>query len=98
MPTDPVTSWNAAPDGVPGPPRAVVLGGGIGGLTAALALVRHGWRVRLYERAAALDPVGAGLAVAPNALRALDVLGLGDAVRERAAVQGEAGLRRPSGR
>jgi 2-polyprenyl-6-methoxyphenol hydroxylase-like FAD-dependent oxidoreductase len=78
--------------------RAMVIGAGIGGLTAALALHRQGWRVDLYERAASLDPVGSGISIAPNALRALDVLGAGDPVRARASIQGEATLRRPSGR
>ncbi|MZE76457.1 NAD(P)-binding protein, partial [Streptomyces sp. SID5475] len=47
-------------------PRAVVIGGGIGGLTAAAALHRHGWSVTVLERSAALEPVGAGIALAPN--------------------------------
>ncbi|KAA9376995.1 NAD(P)-binding protein [Microbispora cellulosiformans] len=78
--------------------HAVVAGAGIGGLTAALALARNGWQVTVLEQAASIEPVGAGLAVAPNALRALDVIGLGDEVRKLSAIQGEAGLRRPSGR
>lgn len=73
-----------------GTSRAVVVGGGIGGLTAALALVRRGWRVTVLERAAELKPVGAGIGLAPNAQRALDVVGLGDAVRALAAWQGRA--------
>ncbi|MGF1429959.1 FAD-dependent monooxygenase [Kitasatospora sp. LaBMicrA B282] len=77
---------------------ALVIGAGIGGLTAALALYRRGWRVTVHERAAALDPVGSGLSIAPNALRALDLLGVGDPIRARAAAHGEAALRRPSGR
>ncbi|WP_329581670.1 FAD-dependent monooxygenase [Kitasatospora sp. NBC_01250] len=77
---------------------AAVVGAGIGGLAAALALSRRGWRVTVHERAATLDPVGSGLSVAPNALRALDQLGLGDRIRAHAAAQGEAALRRPSGR
>ncbi|MGW3245798.1 FAD-dependent monooxygenase [Streptomyces sp. NPDC001070] len=79
-------------------PHAVVVGAGIGGLAAAAALGLRGWRVTVLERAAALEPVGAGIAIAPNALRALDVLGVGDAVRAMSAFQGEGGLRRPDGR
>ncbi|MEU2563874.1 FAD-dependent monooxygenase [Streptomyces longispororuber] len=82
----------------PREPRAVVVGGGIGGLTAALALRRSGWQVTVLERAASLEPVGSGIGLAPNAQRALDVLGLGDGVRELAAWQGGAGLRAPNGR
>ena len=60
---------------------AVVVGGGLGGLTAAVALRRVGWRVTVLERAPAFGEVGAGIGVMPNALRALDALDLGDAVR-----------------
>ncbi len=79
-------------------PRAVVIGAGVGGLTAAAALHRRGWSVTVLERAAALDPVGAGIALAPNAQRALDTLGLGDGVRALAAWQGAGELRTPGGR
>ncbi|MFI6498951.1 FAD-dependent monooxygenase [Nonomuraea typhae] len=78
--------------------RAVVIGGGVGGLSAGVALSRKGWEVTVLERATALENVGSGLALAPNALRALDTVGLGDPVRELARVQGAAGLRRPDGR
>ncbi|MFI0790244.1 FAD-dependent oxidoreductase [Streptomyces lydicus] len=89
---------------------AIVIGGGIGGLTAALALDRRGWSVTVLERTAApaasgvragtARPVrsGAGIALAPNAQRALDTLGLGDAVRAMAAWQGAGELRLPGGR
>jgi 2-polyprenyl-6-methoxyphenol hydroxylase-like FAD-dependent oxidoreductase len=77
---------------------AVVIGAGIGGLTAGVALAHSGWTVTVVERAPALEPVGAGLGVAPNALHALDALGLGDALRARAAIQGDAGIRRSDGR
>jgi 2-polyprenyl-6-methoxyphenol hydroxylase-like FAD-dependent oxidoreductase len=77
--------------------RAVVIGGGIGGLAAAAGLNAAGWDVTLCERAPALEPVGAGLALAPNGLRALDVVGAGDPVRAM-AVQQEPGIRRRDGR
>ncbi|WP_171107296.1 MULTISPECIES: FAD-dependent oxidoreductase [Streptomyces] len=80
------------------PPRAVVIGGGIGGLTAAVALHRRGWRVTVLERARSLAPVGAAISLAPNSLRALDVIGLGDGIRALAAWQGDGGLRTPKGR
>ncbi|RJK96670.1 FAD-binding protein [Paracoccus aestuarii] len=53
-----------------------VIGGGIGGLTAALALARRGARVEVHEQAPALTEVGAGIQLSPNAVRALDALGL----------------------
>jgi 2-polyprenyl-6-methoxyphenol hydroxylase-like FAD-dependent oxidoreductase len=79
-------------------PRAVVAGGGIGGLTAAVALHQQGWAVTVLERARTLAPAGAALALAPNSQRALDVIGLGDEVRSLSAWQGDAGLRTPGGR
>jgi 2-polyprenyl-6-methoxyphenol hydroxylase-like FAD-dependent oxidoreductase len=78
--------------------RVVVIGGGIGGLTAAAALHLRGRQVTVLERAGSLKPVGAGISLAPNALRALDVIGLGDEVRDLAAWQGDGGLRTPGGR
>lgn len=77
---------------------AIVAGGGIGGLTAAVALKRKGWQVRVLERATTLNPVGSALAIGPNALRGFDVLGVGGNIRDVARVPGDGGLRRPSGR
>ncbi|MFF4288484.1 FAD-dependent monooxygenase [Streptomyces sp. NPDC001633] len=77
---------------------ALVIGGGIGGLTAAVALERRGWSVTVVERAAALEPVGAGIALAPNAQRALDTIEVGDAVRARADGQVAGEFRLPGGR
>ncbi|MFE2282273.1 FAD-dependent monooxygenase [Streptomyces sp. NPDC059454] len=78
--------------------RAIVIGGGIGGLTAAAALHRRGARVTVLERAGSLEPVGAAISLSPNALRALDVIGLGDDIRALSAWQGDGGLRAPGGR
>ncbi|MET9138706.1 FAD-dependent monooxygenase [Streptomyces parvulus] len=78
--------------------RAVVIGGGIGGLTAAAALHRAGLSVTVLERAGSLRPPGAAISLSPNALRALDVIGLGDEIRDLAAWQGDGGLRTPGGR
>ncbi|MET9718001.1 FAD-dependent monooxygenase [Streptomyces rochei] len=78
--------------------RAVVIGGGIGGLTAAAALHLRGLRVTVLERAPSLRPIGAAISLSPNALRALDVIGLGDEIRDLAAWQGDGGLRTPGGR
>jgi len=66
-----------------------VLGAGIGGLTAALALARHGARVRVLEQAPAIREVGAGLQISPNGMAVLEVLGLGPELRQGAvAAQG----------
>ncbi|MFJ9173029.1 FAD-dependent monooxygenase [Streptomyces sp. NPDC102360] len=79
-------------------PRAVVVGGGIGGLTAGLALHLRGWQVTVLERARELKPVGAGISLAPNSQRALDVVGLGDEIRSLEAWEGDGGLLTPEGR
>ncbi|MGW8885395.1 FAD-dependent monooxygenase [Streptomyces sp. NPDC055749] len=78
--------------------HAVVIGSGIGGLTAGAALHRSGWQVTVLERAQSLEPVGSAISLAPNAQRALDVIGLGDAIRSLAAWQGDGGMRTPAGR
>ncbi|MEV8639192.1 FAD-dependent monooxygenase [Streptosporangium sp. NPDC051023] len=54
----------------------IVVGGGIGGLSAALALTRQGLRVRVHEQASVFGEVGAGLQLAPNCTRILDRYGL----------------------
>jgi salicylate hydroxylase len=55
---------------------AIVVGAGIGGLTAALTLGRAGLRVRVFDQAPELREVGAGIQISPNATRILDRLGL----------------------
>ena len=62
----------------------LVAGGGIGGLAAALALVRQGFEVVVLEQAAQLGEIGAGIQLGPNAFRAFDALGVGDKTRSRA--------------
>lgn len=61
--------------------NVLVVGGGIGGLAVALALRRAGVAVHVYEQAAVLREVGAGLALGPNAVNVLHRLGLADALR-----------------
>ncbi|MEU8653785.1 FAD-dependent monooxygenase [Streptomyces sp. NPDC048737] len=77
--------------------HAVVAGGGIGGLTAAVGLSRRGWRVTVCERAPVLTGTGAGIVLAPNALRALDSIGLGPGLWAGDALPGQVGLRTPDG-
>lgn len=62
--------------------RVLIAGAGIGGLTAALALLRHGFDVDVYEQAPALGEVGAGFQVGANASRVLFSLGLEEAIRQ----------------
>jgi 2-polyprenyl-6-methoxyphenol hydroxylase-like FAD-dependent oxidoreductase len=78
--------------------RAIIVGAGIGGLATAVALARRGWRIEILERAAAVGEAGSGLTLWANGLRALDRIGLGDLVRERAMADTDAGIRRPDGR
>ena len=61
--------------------RVAVIGGGIGGLTAARALAQRGLEVRVYEAAPELKEIGAGVALGPNAMKALRALDLEAAVR-----------------
>ena len=65
--------------------RIVVTGAGIGGLTAALALLQKGFDVQVIEQASALGQVGAGLQISPNGNRVLGALGLADAMAKVAA-------------
>lgn len=78
--------------------RIAVVGAGIGGLTAALALHRHGADVVVLEQSEAITEVGAGIQISPNGLRVLEVLGLDAALRARSsearAVSLRDGLRR----
>nr|WP_062341493.1 FAD-dependent monooxygenase [Herbidospora sakaeratensis] len=64
--------------------NTLIAGGGIGGLAAALSIAREGNRVTVLERGDRFAELGAGIQLAPNAFRALDLLGVGDRVRDRA--------------
>ncbi|GIE96234.1 FAD-dependent oxidoreductase [Paractinoplanes rishiriensis] len=76
---------------------AAIIGGGIGGLAAAIGLRRAGWRVTVFERQEAIPATGTALGIWPAALQALDTLGVGAAVRERAEPQQAGEFRRPDG-
>ncbi len=64
--------------------RFIVVGGGIGGLAASLALVRQGFDVTVLEQAPEIGEIGAGIQLGPNAFSAFDALGVGEKARGRA--------------
>ncbi len=64
------------------PLKVVVIGGGIGGLTAATALMARGIAAEIYEQTDELTPVGAGIQMTPNAVKVLRALGLERGLRE----------------
>jgi salicylate hydroxylase len=84
-----------------------IIGGGIGGLSTALNLLRAGFDVHVYEQARALREVGAGIQISPNAVRVIDWLGLGGelsrfgvrplAIHQRRWEDGRALLKTPLG-
>ncbi|MFF8285216.1 FAD-dependent monooxygenase [Streptomyces albus] len=76
---------------------AVVVGGGIGGLAAAIGLHRTGWEVTVVERAPVLADVGAAISLHANGIRALDTLGVGEAVRAASRPQYTGGTLTPGG-
>src|SRR5262245_25932478 len=64
---------------------ALIVGAGIGGLAAGIALRRQGWNVRIYERRPSARELGFGLLLAPNAISALSELGIAESVTARTA-------------
>jgi 2-polyprenyl-6-methoxyphenol hydroxylase-like FAD-dependent oxidoreductase len=77
---------------------ATVIGGGIAGLAAAVALAQAGWRATVLERAPDFGEVGAGLAITGNGMAALEALGAGQAVRAASYQTSTAGYQDPGGR
>jgi 3-hydroxybenzoate 6-monooxygenase len=67
----------------------LVAGGGIGGIAAALALVRQGFEVKVLEQATQLGEIGAGLQLGPNGFAAFEALGIGERARARAVYTDE---------
>src|SRR5580692_11898031 len=64
--------------------RVIIVGAGIGGLAAAIALRQRGFEVRIFERSAKLEEAGAGLQIGPNAVKVLRALGLEDELMQNA--------------
>jgi 3-hydroxybenzoate 6-monooxygenase len=62
----------------------LVVGGGIGGMAAALALHQQGFRVEIFEQSPEIGEIGAGLQLGPNGFAAMDALGVGERARRRA--------------
>lgn len=77
--------------------KAVVIGGGIGGLAAAIGLRSIGWDVAAYERVAEPREVGAGLSLWANAVRALRLLGVAEPILARSVPEMVGGIRTPDG-
>ena len=69
--------------------QIAIIGGGIGGLTTALALRRAGFEPEVYEQAPELLEIGAAIALWPNAMRVLEQLQLTESILERAGVMEE---------
>lgn len=78
-------------------PKAIIIGGGIGGLCAAIALRQKGIEATVFERATELKEVGAGLSLWINAIKALDKIGMKDALRKLSIPQTSGGIRNAKG-
>src|SRR5262245_35779142 len=78
--------------------RVIIIGSGIAGLSAAIALRKVGIEVALYERAPELREVGAGISLWVNAVRALDHIGAGDSVRNASLKMVRSEMRARNGR
>lgn len=77
--------------------KAMIIGAGIGGLATAIALQKAGFTVEIYERAPQLKAVGAGISLWPNAIKALDQLGVGGNIRTMGMTEGSGGIHNAQG-
>jgi 2-polyprenyl-6-methoxyphenol hydroxylase-like FAD-dependent oxidoreductase len=75
----------------------IIIGAGVAGLTLAAALSKQGADVVILERSSGFPEVGAGISLWPNAMAALDSIGLGGAVREAGGAVASGGVQRPNG-
>lgn len=78
--------------------KAIIIGGGIGGLAAAIGLRNAGCAVTVFERVAQPREVGAGLSLWANAVKALKLLGLADVINTISTPEVQGGLRTPQGK
>ena len=77
--------------------RAIIVGAGIGGLSAGIALGRAGWEVHIFERSSSPRELGFGVGLAPNAIAALRELGVGETILARAFEPTRGEIRRMDG-
>ena len=73
--------------------KALIIGAGIGGLAAAIGLRRAGAEIQVFERAEPFGEVGAGITLWPNAVKALQQLGLAEAIRAISVLEARGGIR-----
>ena len=78
--------------------KVAVVGAGIGGLTVAIALRRRGFDVDVFERSAEFGRVGAGISIAPNAMRVYQELGIAERIRQEGCVLARAIIQDNTGR
>ncbi|HEX6229739.1 MAG TPA: FAD-dependent monooxygenase [Solirubrobacterales bacterium] len=78
--------------------RALIVGAGIGGLAAGRVLREKGFEVRILERAPRLEPLGAGISLWPNAVRALKRIGVGEMASAVSIPDPDPGIRNRNGK
>lgn len=64
------------------PKAAMIIGGGLGGLSTAIALQQLGWNVTVYEKAKQLKELGAGIVLSANAIKVLEKLGVAEQIHK----------------